>query len=189
MTDMTTARALSERYFPGQGRSLSTTSVTPPVDTLIAIPFDAAGEFDVINVLVKSGGSGDAVMRAGIYDSDANGLPDSLIEDAGEYSISNSQSGMKDMPLSAPLTLSLPYWVVLLFGGTTMPPLQGSGAIPAAEMQRVLGLSSGSVYAGIYNVAVNNALTAAFPYAALPATFPTPTIGGSSLLVTLRTPV
>lgn len=189
MTDMTTARAFPGRYFPGQGRSLATFGVTPPSDTLIAIPFDAAGEFDAIAVLAKGGGSADAMMRAGLYDSKANGLPDSLIEDAGEVEIGNSHQGPKDLMLAAPRTMTLPFWVVMLFGGTTVPPMQGSAALPAAEMQRIFGISGANLYAGIYNVATANAVTSAFAYGPLPATFPTPTLAGNTIHVSVRSPL
>jgi hypothetical protein len=186
MTDMTTARAFPSRHYPGQGRSLSTFNVNPVVDTLIAIPFDTAGEFDSVTVLAKLGGSHDAVVRGGLYDSDSTGLPGSLIEDAGEYSISTTNAGQKDMLLSAPIALSLPFWAVILFGGTTMPQMLGSAAIPTAEMQRIFGVPGNALVSGIYNVALNNAVTAAFPYAALPATFPTPTLSGSTVWVSVR---
>lgn len=189
MTDMTTARALWERHFPGQGRSLATFSITPPVDTLIAIPFDAAGEFDAIGLLAKAGGSGDAVVRGGLYDCDSSGLPGSLIEDAGEYQIDTGHAGPKDMLLSAPIVLSQPYWVVLLFGGTTVPPMGGSAAIPAWEMQRVFGISAGGIYSSSFNVAANNAFVAEFAYAALPSTFPAPTLSGNTIFVTVRSTV
>lgn len=186
MTDMTIARAFSSRHFPGRGRSLSTFNVTPLADILIAIPFDTAGEFDAISVLAKLGGSSDAVVRGGLYDCDATGLPGSLIEDAGEYSISTANHGQKDMLLSAPIALSLPYWAVILFGGTTMPQMLGSAAIPAAEMQRIFGVPGNALVSGIFNVAGNNAVTASYPYAALPATFPTPTLSGSTVYVSMR---
>lgn len=186
MTDMTTARAFPERHFPGLGRSLASFSVTPPADTLIAIPFDTAGEFDAIGLLAKTGGSGDAVVRAGLYDCDSTGLPGSLIDATGEYPIHSGYIGPRDLLLSAPIALSQPYWVVLLFGGTTVAPMGASAAIPAADMQRVFGISPSSIYSSTFTVASNNAVVAAFTYGSLPSTFPTPTLSGNSVFATVR---
>lgn len=189
MTDMTTARAFPGRHFPGQGRSLSTFSMTPPLDTLIAIPFETAGEFDAIIALVRTPDSGDAVMRGGIYDSGPDGLPDALVEDCGEHSLAFSQPRFVEMMFSTPITLSTPYWVVALFGGTTAPAMQGTAAIPSAEAQKIFGINSGNLDGGIFSPTSANAVTAAFSYAALPATFPTPSLGGSTLWLSVRSTV
>lgn len=158
----------------------------PPLDTLIAIPFDTAGEFDAIFARLKTGTPG-AVMRAGLYDCDSNGLPDSLIEDAGEQEVDQTSNHMVQFPLSAPTSLSSPYWVVALFGGDTVT-MEGSAAIPAIEMQRIFGISTSNLDSGIYSVGSANAVIAEYSYAALPATFPTPTLSGSTLGLWLRTP-
>jgi hypothetical protein len=186
MADMTLVRSFPERHIPAQGRVLSSSGIVPPLNKLIALPFDAGGTFAQIGALIKYGGSGDSVMRAGIYDRDANGLPGSLIYDAGEFSTDNAHQGPLDMPLDEPRYFDTPFWVVALFGGETAPNMLGSGAISAIEMQHVFGLSPAHVQAGFFTG--SNAVTADYPYDALPAAFPeTMTLSASALWLTVKT--
>ena len=188
MTDMNLARAFPGRYFCGQGRSIGTGGVVPPLDTLIAVPFDAGGEFDAIGALVKVGGSADAVLRAGIYDCDATGLPGSLIETTDEYEANTGHQNQFQFDLAAPVTLTDPYWVAILFGGTTAPEMLTGAALVSGEFQRLFGIAASAISTGVFNVNTANAVTASYSYAALPSTFPTPTLGGTSLWLGVRSP-
>ena len=170
MTDMTRARAYPGRHFPAMGRTLGTAGVVPPLNKIIALPFDAGGEFDAISVLVKFGGSGDAVLRAGIYSSGYDGLPATLLAEVSEHEVDTPHQGQIDMLLPEPIYLDTPYWVAAVFGGDTAPTMLASAAVNTAEMQRVFGVSSSQLQFGLFSG--SNAILVDQIYGSLPEEFP-----------------
>lgn len=184
MTDMTLARAFSDRNFPAQGRAISASGTTPPLNKLIALPFDAGGTFDALSIMVKSSGSNDSMVRLGVYGSDASGLPGALIVDAGEADTTSTNEQIV-IPLDEPRSFTSPFWVVAIFGGETAPTIQASAAIPAIEAQHLFGLSDAQVQASIFSG--SNAVVADQSYGALPETFPEGTISTSLIFVCVRT--
>lgn len=194
MTDMTRARAFPERHFPAQGRAISASGIVPPLDKLIALPFDAGGTFDALCAWTKYGGSADSVVRLGLYGSNIDGLPGALIYDAGEYETNTAHQGGVALTLDEPRFLDQPYWVVALFGGTdpevetTAPTMVASAGIPSIEMQHLFGLNGGAINSAIFSAASQNAVLADFEYASLPEEFPAGTLGGTALWLTVRTP-
>lgn len=189
MTDMTLARALPGRHFPAQGRAISTAGHFPTLGKLIALPFDAGGTFDRASAWVKSGGSADSVMRVGLYDCDANGLPGDLILDCGECETGTSHEGEAEFPFGAEFPLCSPFWLVAAFGGEGAPYMAASAIPPSIEMQHLFGVGGGAISTGIFNAGANNAIIVDFEYGALPETFPAGgVIGGSTLWLSVQTP-
>lgn len=182
MTDMTRARAFPGRHFPAMGRTLSSFGSTPPLNKLVAFPFDVHSSFDAISMYIKTAGSTNSVVRAGIHGVLASGLPGALVYDTGEYS--TATSGPLIMPLDTTRLLDSIYWITVLFGGDTAPSMLSSNSPAAIEMQRIFGVSDNNIEFGIANNV--NAVVADYTYGPLPEEFPEPVLSGSSLWVAVR---
>lgn len=186
MTNMTSGRIFPGRHFPAKGRVLGTAGATPPLNKLIALPYDIAGSFDAIAALNKYGGSGNALMRAGLYSCNFPGLPTTLLADTGDYEVDTAHQGLIAMALDETLYFDTPLWVVGLFGGDTAPNMLSSAAISAYEMQQTFGVGTSQLELGMFTG--SNAILADYEYGPLPETFPleSAVLSSSSLWLSLR---
>lgn len=118
VTQMTTAATLGrvvEVPTPSSGRYLNSGSfVATTFATGIAymrcrkIWIPASLTFDRIACHVSFGGTAGAVVRLGIYRSDSNGLPSTLILDAG--TVDSTSTGVKEITISQTLAAGS-YWL------------------------------------------------------------------------------
>jgi len=103
---------------------LVTGTYTPAANTLYFLPFylQTGRGVQALAVQVFTAGSAGAVIRLGIY-ADANGVPGTLIRDAG--TIDATTTGVKTLSFSPP-AITTPGWIWLAAasqGGPTTPPL------------------------------------------------------------------
>ncbi|MFA5383995.1 MAG: hypothetical protein WC364_04925 [Eubacteriales bacterium] len=105
---------VSGRYYGMIGCTNYISSGVMVADKIYAMPFYVGvnESFDRIGVSVNTG-SGNAHL--GLYDDNGSGLPNSLLFDTGEISVSTG--GLKESIISQALTPGL-YWLAGLFSGT-----------------------------------------------------------------------
>lgn len=177
--------AFPDRYFLPSGRTISTFSTTPPLNTLIALPCAVNVEIEAVATLVKVAGSNDAVMRVGLYDVDyRTGLPGVSIELFPEVEVNASNQSIS-LPLNGKYIPADPYFIVVLFGGTTAPTMAAC-ALDNADCQRLFG--HGTLQSGIFSAALTNAVLCEYEYGELPFDWSdlSPTLGGSSLMLAVK---
>lgn len=142
-------------------------------------PLTVARAFDRISVLSTLAGSAGAVVRLGIYSSDAGGQPDALVFDAG--TVDGTQTGVLTITISQTLQPGN-YWLAAAVqgGAGTRTKLANSGAAQS-ESRLVLGGNN------TWNQYGQNGYTRNSVSGALPSTFGTPTsTTGQATLVALR---
>jgi len=131
------------------------------VDTLYAIPFiiESPATMDTIGFNITTP-SVLGVMRVGIYSNVSDSLlyPNALVKDFGVYDTTASNFN----PVTAGSFVLQPglYWLVML-PGTSAPTV---AALPTYESMQILGSSA--------SLGIQDLLTKAFSYAALPNPFP-----------------
>jgi len=164
-------------YFPYASGRLYTspleTSITAfnvVADTLYGIIFPVlsylAIRFDIIGI--EQTAVSDAFYRLGVY-NDSNGIPGSLVFDAGEVN-SNRATGFKAIIIDQTL---LPGWYWLALNCSAAPQVR---AIGQGNQPHWLGASSGT------DTTIHPGVSAASTYGALPDPFP------SSSLITTSVP-
>lgn len=174
--------ALPGRFFIGQGRQFSTNSAAPPADELLAVPFNAILLSDALALNVIEAGSEDAVCRLGLYARDPEtGIPTSAIERSDEISL--AAIGVHLATFEAIRSIQDPVCLVALFNAAeTMPVITVTTPV-AEELHRILGAPS---FTAVPFTNVFNGAVAAYSYAPLPASFPTPSIGTVHTAIALR---
>lgn len=98
--------------------SVNSTGFTPTLGRLYYWPFLAQRRctYDRIGTYVDTAAAAGKVARLGIYDSDANGLPLSLVLDAGEFAVDSL--GAKDITISQELEGGRLYWTAFHTDGS-----------------------------------------------------------------------
>lgn len=144
-----------------------TTNATLTSGTLYAVPFFSGrgGNIDRIAIEVTTVGGAGSKTRFGIYTStsQSNLYPKSLIVDSGEFDTSaTGGTGVKSTNISIELKPNSIYWAVMLCG-TAAPTIRVPGASGAAL---ILGMPS------TLATVLNQKISVAQAYAALPSTFP-----------------
>lgn len=152
----------SGRYYGGKVSNPGvTTTFTVTANVHYALPFilDKRTQFQALAAAVTTLHASN--FRLGLY-AHENGLPGSLILDAGE--VSAGSTGVKDFAASLTLDPGI-YWLTSVYAGT--PTMRAAGFHTAAantpELAQLLGIGT----PGTFDTRVSNALT----YGALPATF------------------
>jgi len=145
-------------YCAGQVNALALTTSAPTANNLRALPFFTPKKITLdqiaINVTTLIAGK----ARLGIYNDDGTVYPGTLLLDAGE--VDTGTTGVKAVAINQPLTAKL-YWLVHV--GNAAPTLRG---VATGGLAHILGLDSG------LGTAPGVGYTAAFTYAALPASYP-----------------
>jgi hypothetical protein len=164
------------RYYNGQVAGTSVSAVALTADTLYAIPFlvNKTNTFDRISIDVTAAAAAGKKARLGIYQSNtATQLPGTLLLDAGEVAV--DAIATVEITISQALSAGL-YYLAVVSDGT--PTLQANAAASATAY---LGAATPNACAQA------SRLTRSHTYAALPATYGTPTYAvGSSGFVFLR---
>lgn len=151
-----------------------TTSQARSANILYAVPIFIPGTytFDRITCAIGTGGAGGTMLRMGIYDLGANGLPDALVLDAGETSAVTT--GERAITINQQLTEDW-YWLAWISSGA--PTTYGFTASDIA----ILGNSALNTTTKPY------ALSVAQAYGALPDPFTaSPTLGTTGPKIGLR---
>ena len=133
-------------------------------DTLHAIPVILPVGINIDRIAFENTSNAvGAVGRSGIYDDTGNGAPNNLLLDAGEVALETN--GLKEVSISESLSAAV-YWFVMLFDHTAT---RGFRRYSYNEGQACLGFENGT------DTNKTIMVTRAFSYAALPASFGTPT--------------
>lgn len=132
---------------------------TPVLGRLYYWPFLSQRRctYDRIGMYIDTAGAAGKVARLGIYDSDANGQPSTLVVDAGEFAVDTT--GAKEQTISQELEGGRLYW--LAFHSDGVPLSKSSTSMAMFYMGR---LDSGSSARQVRN------LYETFTYGALPST-------------------
>lgn len=163
-------------YWPA-GPITSLNNQSFAIDTLFAVPYIAvrSGTVDQIGFRVAIVGAAGSVARMGIYAADQQtGQPTGLMVDGGSQ-ITDAGVGARTTATALTLFGLNLYWFVYVCG-VAAPTIIGGA--PAVQMW---GSGSNNL-----NIMCGGGFTIAFPYANLPATFPSTT--GASL-ITSATPI
>lgn len=143
------------------GAALTTNA--PALNTMVLVPVLVQGRrtFDQIACEVSTAGGAGGLTRLGIYEADANGLPWSLILDAG--TVANTTTGAKTLVINQTLGPGL-YWLAIVnqTAAATYRAISASQIIVPATS---LGNNSGVGYS--HSGAVSGGLPAAFTYSAV----------------------
>jgi hypothetical protein len=151
-------------YYGGMVHQSTVTSIAFTQDIIRAVPFydPTGGTLDRLGILLGTGVA-TRTLRLAIYDSvsQRNLTPNNLIVDSGP--LSTAVAGVLSATISVTLDPSKLYWLAVV--GERTFTLRSAGV----ETWCPLGTS---------NTVVANHMgwQAAYPYAAFPATFPTPTV-------------
>lgn len=150
-------------------------------DTLLATPFVVTVEDAWTRIGINSPGSGgaDANIRLGIYQAGSDGLPGSLLVDAGEVSVPGVSGGDAAITISQTLTPGT-YWLAIAAESAECPlagfQFNDISSAPYANLWGSLmcfGADSSTPAAG-FSSTYANALHVAHTYGALPSSFGAP---------------
>jgi hypothetical protein len=147
-------------FYTQTGSALSTNA--PALNTMVLIPLliENRRAFDRIACDVTTAGGTGGLARLGIYQSDVNGMPSSLIVDAG--TVANTTTGAKTVSISQTLGPGL-YWLALVSQTATATYrsiTQSQIPVPVSTLSNASGV--GFQHSG----AVSGVLPAAFVYGA-----------------------
>lgn len=155
---------------PNNGTALTTGAGT--VNVLRAIPFVVSKVMTVDQMTINvttAGAGGTGNSRVGIYADNGNNYPGALVVDAG--AAVTTTTGVKTFTTGLPVTLDPGlYWLAYVHDNATTAPTVRAFAV--ASLNPVLG------YASTLPTNAQFGWSAAFTYAALPATF---TAGGAPI--------
>jgi hypothetical protein len=163
-------REAGDRAYGGQPNlqvCVTTLAASLAVNTLFAMPYLVGNEQHITSLGVQtSAGAGN--IRFGLYSniSLANPYPDALLVDSGDFAPAAGLNYFSGAPLPLTLTARTLFWLAcVLPAGQTR-----SYSTPSRAFWPVFGRPTGTVWSTVNTSAC--ALSAAFAYAALPATFP-----------------
>jgi hypothetical protein len=148
-------------------------------DIFYAVPFytGRGGSIDRIAFEVTTIGAG-SKGRCGIYTSDEDGYPKTLVVDSGEFT--TNATGVKSATISVALPQNALFFAVLLFGTTSSSPIVRSIDVRYSNALFAYGSAIGTTRRA--------GLTGAYTYGALPASAPSGLTPGmtSAPIVALR---
>ncbi len=115
-------------------------TLTPVKDTVIYVPFPIVTAFSIDRIAlgVSAAGGATSVVRLGLYSSDANGQPSTLITDYGTIDGTSNTYQEKTVSPTQALTANTLYWVAVCWQVGTV----SSGAL------RAFSPGNGSEYVG-----------------------------------------
>lgn len=148
------------RYIAPDGVAFSTSTFTIAADTLYCMPLSQDVDVDALCIAVTTGAAGAA--RMGLYACGLDGEPTTLIDESAPLDTTNIATVVG--ALAGARRLTEPVWLVLVANAT--PTLAAFGAAPAGQGHGRFGATSMTAAGATYGFSV------AFPYAALPASFP-----------------
>ena len=156
-------------YAAGMVNATVLTTGAPTANFLRALPLiTGRATLDRIAINVTTGTAG--LIRLGIYNDDGNLYPSSLVLDAGE--VSTGTAGVKTLTINQTLAPGL-YWLALVNNAaSTIRALALGGCMAILGLDATLSTAPGVGW------------SAAFTYAALPASFP----AGASVLTATPVP-
>lgn len=151
-------------YSDSIGASVGTLASTGLQGDLFFTPITVrdASSFDSVSVNCRTAGAG-LFARLGLYNSDVNGFPSTLVVDAGQADLSST--GLKDVTVSTTNINPGLYWLCLCYQGTVgaggVTNVSGNNRIPKTTLS---GVNNGSLL-------VTAAYTAGLPSDATGLTF------------------
>jgi hypothetical protein len=173
VTEAISARQTSGRYYYSQNIPQSASALT--INQLMATPLliGRSLSLDRIAVNVGSGGTAGSVVRLGIYSDDGNGLPGSLLVDAG--TVVTTGTGVQEATINQAVS---PGWIWLA----------GAAQVAVPQIARTAGI----YYPMGYTTATvtNSALASAYIHngtvsGTLPGTF-LPTTNNAGFVISVR---
>lgn len=143
------------------------TNTTPTINRMYLMPADGLNGLTLNSIgIYNTTGVANSTVRLGLY-SDLNGLPDTLILDAG--TVATTSVGAKNITITSTAITASKIWVAVCAQTAAAPLLTGSAA---AYGPGYVSRSSG-VPGGFYPVATLDSVSGAFP-----STLTRSTLGG-----------
>lgn len=175
---------VSANYYYTTPMFAATTTAAQTNNRLGVTPWFVIGSLSVARFVcevVTTAGEAGSTFRIGVWSSDSNGLPSTLVYDAGTVAV--SATGVQEITLGSPLVLTSGlYWVGgVVNNAPTTPPtmrvtqnvLSGTNVPLGTTIPSALNSGTGGIYV--------NSITAAFATSASPFPYASAFLGGAQV--------